>query len=235
MNARLAPFISRRNAGPSFVVGVLTALLVAPWLRAEDFDKSRTTDDRTVVVDRSHHGSIRHVDTHVVHRSVEVRHDDFPGQRIHIHQDVEVNVHFMEPWNDFVPGKRHDAPPLGFLTLRVGAVSYCYSGGIYYQRDANGYAEVYPPVGAVIPQAPDGAMEIIAGDQTYYYAGGAFYVQQPDGACTVAPTPIGVVVPELPPGAVQVSINGTPAYQFNGIYYEPNFVNGVTQYETIKP
>jgi len=78
-------------------------------------------------------------------------------------------------------------------------------------------------------------MEIIAGDLTYYYAGGAFYVQQPDGTYAIAPTPIGVVVPELPPGVVQVSINGTLAYQFNGIYYEPTFVNGVTQYETIKP
>jgi len=43
---------------------------------------------------------------------------------------------------------------------------------------------------------------------------------------------MGVVVPELPPGAVQVSVNNRLAYQFNGIYYEPVFVNGVTQYMT---
>ena len=45
-------------------------------------------------------------------------------------------------------------------------------------------------------------------------------------------TPIEVVVPELPPGAVQVSMNGVIAYQFNGIYYQPVFVNGITEYET---
>jgi hypothetical protein len=43
------------------------------------------------------------------------------------------------------------------------------------------------------------------------------------------------VVPELPPGAIQVSVKGSVAYQFNGIYYEPIFVNGVTQYETFMP
>ena len=68
----------------------------------------------------------------------------------------------------------------------------------------------------------------------YYYAGGAFYVQQ-GSAFVIAPTPIGVTVPELPPGAVQVSVNGGVAYQFNGIYYQPVFVNGVTQYQTFTP
>ena len=112
---------------------------------------------------------------------------------------------------------------------------YYYYDGIYYQPGEGGYDEVYPPVGAAVPQPPDGAIEVDAGGVTYYYAGGAFYLQQPDGSYAIAPTPIGVVVPELPPGAVPVSVNGTIAYQFNGIYYEPIFVNGVTQYQTFLP
>ena len=36
-------------------------------------------------------------------------------------------------------------------------------------------------------------------------------------------------------GAVAVSLNGRVAYQFNGIYYQPVFVNGVTQYMTFMP
>ena len=87
----------------------------------------------------------------------------------------------------------------------------------------------------MIPQPPDGAIEIDAGGQAYFYAGGAFYTQQPDGTYAIAPTPLGVVVPELPPGAIQVSVNGTVAYQFNGIYYEPVFADGVTQYQTFMP
>ena len=74
----------------------------------------------------------------------------------------------------------------------------------------------------------------VAGNLTYYYAGGAYYVQQNNGFVIVAP-PIGVIVPELPPGAVQVFVNGILAYQFNGIYYQPVFVNGVTQYMTFIP
>lgn len=99
---------------------------------------------------------------------------------------------------------------------------------------------------------PDGAIEIDAGNLIYYYAGGAFYVQQDDGF-VIAPAPMGVAVPELPPGAVQVSLNqkgtnldelqtgglatggGSVAYQFNGIYYQPVFVNGVTQHMTFQP
>ncbi|MGA2605524.1 MAG: DUF6515 family protein, partial [Verrucomicrobiia bacterium] len=96
------------------------------------------------------------------------------------------------------------------------------------------YQEVYPPVGADIPQPPDGAIEIDAGGLTYYYAGGAFYVQQ-DNGFVVASTPIGVTVPDLPPGAIQVSVNGNLAYQFNGVYYQPMFVDGVTQYQTFLP
>jgi len=70
-----------------------------------------------------------------------------------------------------------------------------------------------------------------SGGLTYYYAGGAFYVQQGGGYVIVA-TPIGVTVPELPPGAVQMSVNNGVVYQFNGVYYQPVFVNGVTQYTT---
>jgi hypothetical protein len=125
--------------------------------------------------------------------------------------------------------------PFGFFTLDVGGVPFYYSDGIYYQPSDGGYDEVYPPVGAGVPQLPDGAIAISAGGTTYYYAGGAFYVQQPDGTYATVPAPIGVIVPELPPGAVQVNINGQTAYQFNNVYYEPVFENGVTQYETFVP
>lgn len=227
MNVRSASPISRRHACLSLMPGLLAVLIAVPWLRAGDVVRSRTTTDRTVVVDRSRHGSIRHVDTDVVNRSGEVHH--------HSHQAVEADIHFLQPWDDFSYGLRCDALPLGYLTLRVGAVPYCYSDGIFYQSVSGGYVEVYPPVGAVIPQLPDGTTEVIDNGQTYYYAGGAFYVQQPDFTYAVAPDPIGVIVPELPPGAVQVTVNGSPAYQINGNYYEPTFVDGVTQYETFKP
>ena len=196
-------------------------------------------------MDRSTHGSVRHVETQVVQHPVEVRHEPehpvevrhevAPHHEVVVHRDVEVDVHRPHFWHDFAFGRRLATLPLGFITLQLGGVPYCYFDGIYYQPVDGGYQEVYPPVGAAVPQPPDGAIAIEAGGVTCFYAGGAFYLQQPDGTYAIAPTPLGVVVPELPPGAIQVSINGTVAYQFNGIYYEPVFVNGVTQYETFMP
>jgi len=187
-----------------------------------------------VTVDRTNHGSIRHVDTHVVQQPVEVRHDVNTHHDVFVHRDVDVDVHRSRHWNNFAFGARFGTLPVGCLSLVVNGAPYYYDDGIYYQPSDGSYQEVYPPVGADVPEPPDGAIAIEAGGLTYYYAGGAFYVQQGDGY-VIAPTPIGVTVPELPPGAVQVSVSGWVAYQFNGIYYQPQFVDGVTQYVTFMP
>jgi len=255
-NTHLAHSISRRKTGLSLAVGLSVLLIALPLIHAQRGGAPRggggaAVAARPVVVDRSSHGSIRHVDSQVVQRPVEVRreparavepahpvevrHEVVPRHEVLVHHDVEADVHRAHLWNDFVFGRRLAVLPLGFLALQLGGVPYYYCDGIYYQPADGGYQEVYPPVGAAVPQPPEGAIEIVAGGQTYYYAGGAFYLQQPDGTCAIAPTPLGVVVPELPPGAIQVSVKGSVAYQFNGIYYEPIFVNGVTQYETFMP
>jgi hypothetical protein len=212
-----------------------------------------------VIVDRSAHGSVRHADTQVIRHPADVRHEPehrveehhegehhvevrpeihhevVPRREFYGHRDVDVDVHHRHFWDDFAFGRRLPSLPPGFISLQLGGVPYYYDNGIYYEPAAGGYQEVYPPVGAVIPQPPEGAIPIEAGGVTYFYAGGAFYLQQPDGSFAIAPTPLGVVVPELPPGTIQVSVNGTIAYQFNGIYYQPVFVNGVTQYQTFRP
>jgi hypothetical protein len=138
-------------------------------------------------------------------------------------------------WHHFVFHRHIPVLPTGFISLQIGGAPYYYYDGIYYQQAPNGYQEVYPPVGAAIPQPPEGSVMVEAGGQAYYYAGGGFYLQQSDGTFRIAPTPIGVIVPELPPGAIEVSVNGRIAYQFNGIYYQPVFANGITQYQTFRP
>lgn len=243
--------IAKRRAG-------LVAAGAALFLTLPIFAQDRRNDDhggRPGNVDRSSHGSIRHAETHVFQRPaetrreperrpearreperrVEVRREPEPRREVRTHRDVEVDVHRSHFWNSFSFGRRLATLPLGFLSLHIGGLPFFYHEGVYYQPAEGGYQEVYPPVGAAVPQPPAGSLEIFAGGQTYYYAGGAFYLQQADGTYAVAPTPLGVVVPELPPGAVQVSVRGTIAYQFNNIYYEPVFVSGVTQYETFQP
>ena len=211
-----------------------------------------------VTVDRVNHGSLRHVDTHVVSRPAVAsppRGGDYhPNQsgspprvvagspprggnfnhNVIVHHDVDVDFHHPRFWSNFAFGRRWNVLPVGCVAVLVNGAPYWYNDGIYYQQADSGYQEVYPPVGADVPQPPDGAVVIDAGNLNYYYAGGAFYVEQGDGY-VIAPPPIGVTVPELPPGAVEVWVNGEEAYQFNGIYYRPLFVNGVTQYVTFVP
>jgi|SRR5579863_3682980 len=234
----------------AFLLALAGLLLLTPLLRAERGAPRSAPAPRPSVADRASHGSVRHVDTHVVQRPAVVRPEPARSEPVRpapvrsspaprhdyvVHRDVDVDVHARHGWDDFAFHRHLGALPLGFLSLQIGGVPYYYCDGIYYQPGGGGYDEVYPPVGAVISDPPDGAIEVDVGGQIYYYAGGAFYLQQPDGSYAIAPTPIGAVVPELPPGAIQVSVNGGVAYQFNGVYYEPVFVNGVTQYETFVP
>jgi len=207
--------------------------------------KPALTPTGPAIVERPSHCTIRHLDIYAVQRPIQIRpepqhrgeagreyaprHDGF------VHHDVDVGIRRHHGFDDFRFHRHFRVLPFGFLTLAVGGVPFCYYDGIYYQPAGDGYDEVYPPVGATIPQPPDGTIPIDAGGQTYYYAGGAFYLQQPDGTYAIVAAPIGVIVPELPPGAVQVIISGNTAYQFNNVYYEPVFVNGVTQYQTFAP
>lgn len=240
---------SIRNIG----FGLVALLATLPWIYAQRGQQSGRGEPSSrgesaprneparapvqhspAVVDRSTHGSIRHVDTHVVERPVTVRHEVDIQQRSIVHHDVEVDVNHSRFWHGFVFGARRHGLWPGYIQLFVGGSPYYYDDGIYYQQVGDDYQEVYPPAGATIARLPDGAIEIDAGNIAYYYAGGAFYVSQ-DGGYVIAPTPLGVTVPELPPGAVPVSVAGGVAYQFNGIYYRPSFVNGVTQYMTFIP
>ena len=245
-NFHVAHAILKRKTTLGLVVGLAALMMAFPLIGAEHggaphgaFSRPAMTAPGPAMVDRFSHGSIRHIDTHVVPRPIEVRREPAHPVELHhevmAHRDVDVDIHRWHFWSAFSFGRRLAVLPFGCLALQIGGVPYYYGDGIYYQPADGGYEEVYPPVGAAVPEAPDGAIAIDAGGQTYYYAGGAFYLQQADGTYATAHTPIGVVVPELPPGAIQVAVKGTVACQFNGIYYAPVFVNGVTQYETFMP
>ena len=198
------------------------------------------------IAERPSHGTIRHLDTHAIQRPIPIRPEpQHRGEAARefaprhdggfVHRDVDAGIRRHHGFDDFRYHRHFRVLPFGFLTLAVGGVSFCYYDGIYYQPGGDGYDEVYPPVGAIIPEPPDGAIAIDAGGVTYYFAGGAFYLQQPVGTYAIVPAPMGVIVPELPPGAVQVIVSGNTAYQFSNVYYEPVFVNGVTQYQTFVP
>ena len=220
--------------------------------------RSASVERSPVFVNRSNHGSIRHLDTNVYQRPATAIPNFTARQgqvttapafstqkRVLSHQDLDADVYVPRNSNNFAFGARRHGLRPGYARLLVNNQPYYYDDGIYYQQygdvsqdnegaqDAD-YQEVYPPVGADIATLPDGAVEIDAANATYYYAAGAFYVQQ-DGGYVIVASPIGVVVPELPPGAVAVTYGNGVAYQFNGTCYQPVFVDGVTQYVTVQP
>ena len=184
-------------------------------------------------VDRSSHGSLRHSETHVIERP-EPRYPGFRSLPRGVeHHDVDADSSHPRFWHGFVYGHRVGALRIGFHPLFLLGVPYFFDDGIYYQRAENEYREVYPPLGIIVPELPEGAVEIDVGAQIYFYAAGAFYARLNDGF-VVVPAPLGVTVPDPPPGAALVTVNGGVAYQFNGVYFRPIFVNGVTQYITFR-
>jgi hypothetical protein len=233
------------------LAGALAALLAAASSSAAEHGVAqRGGGGRSAPVNRSSYGSVRHAAPQPVQRPAEFRPGParpaepgrpappgrgLPGRGLPGHGGEEFGVRPHRFWHDFAFHHRVTVLPVGYFSFQFGGVPYCYWDGIYYQPFDGGYQEVYPPVGAVIPELPEGAIEVTLGVMIYYYAGGAFYMQQPDGTFIMVAPPIGIVVPELPPGAVQVMVNGAVAYQFNGTYYEPVFLNGVTQYEVFAP
>ena len=184
--------------------------------------------------DRANHGSIRHADTNVAPRPAPAAVQRGPVGTQHgiASRDVEADINRNRHWNSFVFGARIGVLGVGFRPFFWNGSPYYYDDGIYYQPYEGGYQEVYAPVGATAPELPDGAMLAEGGSVPYYYAGGVFYVEEAGGYVITA-APMGVTVPELPPGANQVNLNGNIAYQFNGTYFQPVFVNGVTQFMTV--
>jgi len=57
----------------------------------------------------------------------------------------------------------------------VGSSIYSDCGGIYYQQVGNGWQVVDPPVGAMITQLPEGAMEQNVSGATYYLYANAYF------------------------------------------------------------
>ena len=135
--------------------------------------------------------------------------------------------------------------PFGYYPFYWGDDLFYYNAGIFYTPyDGGGYEVTTPPVGAAVPNIPEGAKAIkINGDQFYelngvYYkavvndAGKTMYqVAGRDGVLNtednggMAPDDsapkVGDIVNELPDGCRKVSLNGKKYFVSpNDIYYQ---------------
>jgi hypothetical protein len=117
----------------------------------------------------------------------------------------------------------------------VGLTGYYYYNGVYFRPTTEGtYMVVAPPLGAIVPELPEGAETFVIGSATYYYVGNAFYSPQPAGFAVVK-APLGVTVSGLPVGAVPAVINGAMYYLAGDTYFLPVMQAGVTVYVTAQP
>ena len=178
-------------------------------------------------------GSIR-ANNRPEHRT-EPAHRELERVRERRRMDIEPERRHGFYWSGFHPGMVIAALPFGYVQASAGMTGYYYYDGVFFQPTTESeYTVVAAPVGAVVPQLPEGAEPLVLGPTTYYYAGGAFYLQQPNGFMIV-PAPSGATVTDIPAGATPVTINGVLYLQSGSTYFQPVMQGGVTVYTTARP
>jgi len=136
--------------------------------------------------------------------------------------------------------------PYGYYPFYWGSSLYYYYGGIFYSPyDNGGYQVTDPPIGAGIPELPEGASAIRIDGVQYYQLDGVYYkegvddsgkkiyivagkdgVLNTDDSATdpnadVAAPKVGDIVNQLPDDCRKVMLNGKNYYVSpTGIYYE---------------
>lgn len=143
-NAHFHHLSGRSETGLGLAISLMALLVAFPLICAERGGPSRNAAPRPAPVDRSSHGSIRHVDTHVVprqveqrqveqrpveqrqveqrrepERPVETRQERAPRGEIEAHHDVEADVHREHAWNSFAFGRRLAALPASTINRRM--------------------------------------------------------------------------------------------------------------------
>ncbi len=71
--------------------------------------------------------------------------------------------------------------PWAYSTFTVAGQSYFYANGLYYTRVKKQYEVTKPPVGAVIPQLPEGHEEALIDGKTFYTYDDTFYKASGEG------------------------------------------------------
>jgi len=143
-------------------------------------------------------------------------------------------------------GFYYGALPFGYYPFYWGDNLFYYNAGIFYSPyDGGGYEVTTPPIGAAVPNIPDGAKAIKINGEQFYELNGVYFkavvndagktmyqVTGRDGVLNTddkgdmsdpddsAPK-VGDIVNELPDGCHKVSLNGKKYFVSpNDIYYQ---------------
>jgi hypothetical protein len=84
------------------------------------------------------------------------------------------------------------------------------------RQDDPGYPSLHTAIPALSPEAVD----VIVGDERYWYDNGRWYLEDASRWTTVKP-PAGLVISTLPPSFTKRWIDAIPYYYADGVYYVP--------------
>lgn len=186
-------------------------------------------------------------------------HGGYPGYYRYHHGWRPYYGYYYPPLGFYV-----SALPFGYFTLGAAFGPMYYYGGSYYAPvdDSNqdeGYKVVDAPVGALVPDLPDGATEVQVNGQPYYDVNGTYYQEvmtdngrrykvvgknldanqaaapaNNNSGNNPAPAANSNFVTELPAGARSVTINGQEYYLTpDGMYYQATTNNGVAGFTIV--
>jgi hypothetical protein len=136
--------------------------------------------------------------------------------------------------------------PFGYYPFYWNDALYYYYGGVFYTPyDGGGYEVTTPPLGAAVPNIPEGARSIVINGQQFYELNGVYFkavtndqgkavyevagrdgVLNTDGSnaapqADVSTPQVGDIVNELPDNCRKVTLNGKRFFVSpNGIYYQ---------------
>ena len=98
-------------------------------------------------------------------------------------------------------------------------VKYHYDKGTWYEQQGDVYIVISAPMGAVVPELPDGNEPVQVSGKTYYYYAGDFYSDDSQGY-KVAKAPKGATVSSLPEGYKEQETDDGTTYTYNDVKYE---------------
>ena len=222
-----SPFVSRQTTG--LLVGFLALLIALPLVcfgrGAGPHDQpsaaapafhtapAQAFHPAPVMVDRSSHGSVRHVDTQVIQRPVQaprepVRPVEAPREPAHV--DAHAPEHPVDTHREpALPAEvRHD-DSRGHEIVSHRDVDVDF-------RRHRGWDDF--AFGRRHPSLPIGCLTLQIGGVPYYYSDGIYY--QPVGSDyqEVYP-PVGAEIPAPPDGAIEIDAGGQAYYYAGGAFY----------------
>jgi len=152
--------------------------------------------------------------------------------------------------------------PPGYWSFNFGGYPYYYYGGAYYRPipHTRNYEVVDAPLGASVPELPEGAQVVVINDQKYYELDGTYYkedirhnneiwytvvgkhgkldtddapVQSPSQSQPTGPV-VGDVVDKLPDNCRTVTVSGHTYYVSpDDVYYEETMQQNTLRYKVV--